>query len=87
MFIKAKLFALVLIKIIILILYLFWDTIYRNIKYFPPISWLKLISLKSIGYLKEESSPKVLLFPTHQTFPSPLSLEYYLYSLAPSKTR
>jgi hypothetical protein len=53
------------------ILYLFFNKVYRTIKCWPPISRLKLIFIRLIIYSRQESYPRV-----------PYFLTYYYYSLS-----
>ena len=62
--INANLFALELARAVRVTLYLFFDTIHSTIKCLPPIRRLRLIFEKLIAYSRQESCPRVPLFPT-----------------------
>jgi len=62
--IKAKPFALESIRAVSGTLYLFFDTVYSIVKCLPLISRLRSIFDRLIVYLKQESCPRVPLFPT-----------------------
>jgi hypothetical protein len=67
--INVKPLALELIRAERVILYLFFNKVYRTIKCRPPISRLRLIFIRLIIYLRQESCPRV-----------PRFLTYYYYS-------
>jgi hypothetical protein len=62
--IKANLFTLVLVNVCKSILYLLYNIVYKIIKCFLPISWLKSIICRLMLHFKTESFSKVPLFPT-----------------------
>jgi hypothetical protein len=62
--IKAKPFTLELIRAVSRTLYLFFDTIHSIVKCLPPISRLRSIFDRLIAYPRQESYPRVSLFPT-----------------------
>ena len=62
--INIKLFALESIRAERVILYLFFNKVHRTIKCLPPISRLRLIFNRLIVYPRQESCPRVPLFPT-----------------------
>jgi hypothetical protein len=72
--INAKPFALESIRAERVILYLFFNKVYRTIKCLPPINKLRLIFIKLIVYPRQESCPRVPYFPTHYCY----SLGHYI---------
>jgi hypothetical protein len=68
--INKNLLALVLAKLVILIVILFFNIIYRIIRLFPPISLLKLILYKTGVYPRGETFPRVSLFLSPPNLPS-----------------
>jgi hypothetical protein len=67
-------FALKLARVVSVTLYLFFNTIQGTMKCLPLTSRLKLIFKKLITYPRQESCPRVLLFPIP---PLPLSSTRY----------
>ena len=63
--INAKPFALELTKAERVILYPFFNKVYRTIKCLPPINQLRSIFIRLIAYPRQESCPRVPRFPTH----------------------
>jgi hypothetical protein len=62
--INIKPLALELIRAERVILYLFFNKVYRTIKCLSPISRLRLIFIRLIIYPRQESCPRVPRFPT-----------------------
>jgi hypothetical protein len=62
--INIKPFTLELIRAERVILYLFFNKVYRTVKYLPPISRLRLIFNRLIIYPRQESCPRVPCFLT-----------------------
>ena len=62
---RAKAFALILVKVVVLTLLLLQDKVYKTIKLFPPNNQLKSTSNILIPFnFKEETSFKVPFFLT-----------------------
>ena len=60
---RAKAFALELAKAAVLTLLLFFDSVYRTVKFFLPINQLKsTIDISTFPYPEAETSLRVLLF-------------------------
>jgi hypothetical protein len=62
--INIKPLALELIRAERVILYLFFNKVYKTIKCLSPISRLRLIFIRLIIYPRQESCPRVPRFPT-----------------------